>query len=139
MGGKAPQLSDNPDVEAQITKIIHQIGVPAHIKGYQYLRSAILMTIDDNGKIIVADTLNVAIEIANEIAPEHLELCVDNPFDYLDAIRHAGSIFMGKNCPEALGDYFAGPNHVLPTNGTARFSTISSVSETIAVTLSASV
>lgn len=79
-------------------------------------------SIDNNGKIIVADDLMQAIDIANEIAPEHLELCVDNPFDYLDAIRHAGSIFMGRNCPEALGDYFAGPNHTLPTSGTAKFS-----------------
>ena len=79
-------------------------------------------SIDNNGKIIVAEDLMQAIDIANEIAPEHLELCVDNPFDYLDAIRHAGSIFMGRNCPEALGDYFAGPNHTLPTSGTARFS-----------------
>ena len=80
-------------------------------------------SIDNNGKIIVAEgNLSLAIDIANEIAPEHLELCVDNPFDYLDKIKHAGSIFMGKNCPEALGDYFAGPNHTLPTSGTARFS-----------------
>ena len=79
-------------------------------------------SIDQNGKIIVADSLMRAIDIANEIAPEHLELCVDNPFDYLDAIRHAGSVFLGRNCPEALGDYFAGPNHTLPTSGTARFS-----------------
>ena len=80
-------------------------------------------SIDNNGKIIVAEgDLSLAIDIANEIAPEHLELCVDNPFDYLDKIKHAGSIFMGKNCPEALGDYFAGPNHTLPTSGTARFS-----------------
>ena len=78
-------------------------------------------SIDNNGKIIVADDLMLAIDIANEIAPEHLELCMDNPFDYLDKVKHAGSIFMGKNCPEALGDYFAGPNHVLPTNGTAKF------------------
>ena len=87
------------------------------------------VSIDDNGKIIVADTLMAAIEIANEIAPEHLELCVDNPFDYLDAIRHAGSIFMGRNCPEALGDYFAGPNHTLPTSGTAKFSSPLSVDD----------
>ena len=79
-------------------------------------------SIDNNGKIIVAQNLKQAIDISNEIAPEHLELCVDNPFDYLDSIRHAGSIFMGRNCPEALGDYFAGPNHTLPTSGTARFS-----------------
>ena len=80
------------------------------------------VSIDNNGKIIVAQNLKQAIDISNEIAPEHLELCVDNPFDYLDSIRHAGSIFMGRNCPEALGDYFAGPNHTLPTSGTARFS-----------------
>ena len=79
-------------------------------------------SIENNGKIIITDSIRQAIEIANRIAPEHLELCVDNPFDYLDSVRHAGSIFMGKYCPEALGDYFAGPNHTLPTSGTARFS-----------------
>lgn len=79
-------------------------------------------SIDQNGKIIVADSLDVVIDIANTLAPEHLELMVDNPFDYLDGISNAGSIFMGRNCPEALGDYFAGPNHTLPTSGTARFS-----------------
>lgn len=88
-------------------------------------------SIDNNGKIIVCESLKTAIEIANEIAPEHLELCVDNPFDYLDSIRHAGSIFMGKNCPEALGDYFAGPNHTLPTSGTAKFSSPLSVDDFI--------
>ena len=93
-------------------------------------RSEIARTsIDVNGKIIVAPDLDTAIDIANKIAPEHLELCVDNPFDYLDQIRHAGSIFMGRNCPEALGDYFAGPNHTLPTSGTARFSSPLSVDD----------
>ena len=86
-------------------------------------------SIDNNGKIIVAESLQAAIEIANEIAPEHLELCVDNPFDYLDSIRHAGSIFLGRNCPEALGDYLAGPNHTLPTQGTAKFSSPLSVDD----------
>ncbi len=87
-------------------------------------------SIDNNGKIIVAEgNLSLAIEIANEIAPEHLELCMDNPFDYLDKIKHAGSVFMGKYCPEALGDYFAGPNHTLPTSGTARFSSPLSVDD----------
>jgi histidinol dehydrogenase len=86
-------------------------------------------SIDRNGKIIIADDLHAAIDIANEIAPEHLELCVDNPFDYLSEIRHAGSVFMGKHCPEALGDYFAGPNHTLPTSGTARFSSPLSVDD----------
>ena len=86
-------------------------------------------SIDNNGKIIVAKDLDLAIEVANRIAPEHLEVCVDNPFDYLSKIRNAGSIFMGKNCPEALGDYFAGPNHTLPTSGTARFSSPLSVDD----------
>lgn len=87
-------------------------------------------SIDKNGKIIVSEgNLMLAIDIANEIAPEHLEICVDNPFDYLDKIKHAGSIFMGKYCPEALGDYFAGPNHTLPTSGSARFSSPLSVDD----------
>lgn len=86
-------------------------------------------SIDDNGKIIVAENLSVAIEIANEIAPEHLELCVDNPFAWLEKVKHAGSVFMGKYCPEALGDYFAGPNHTLPTSGTAKFSSPLSVDD----------
>ena len=86
-------------------------------------------SIDNNGKIIVAETLMQGIEISNEIAPEHLELMVDDPFAYLDAVKHAGSIFMGRNCPEALGDYFAGPNHTLPTSGTARFSSPLSVDD----------
>lgn len=86
-------------------------------------------SIDENGKIIVADNLLQAIEIANEIAPEHLELCVDEPFAYLDKVAHAGSVFLGKYCPEALGDYFAGPNHTLPTSGTARFSSPLSVDD----------
>ena len=78
-------------------------------------------SIDHTGKIILVEDLLQGIEIANEIAPEHLELCVDNPFDYLDKVKHAGSVFLGRNCPEALGDYYAGPNHTLPTSGTARF------------------
>ena len=88
-------------------------------------------SIDNNGKIIVAEDLKVAIDIANEIAPEHLELVVDNPFDYLDEIHHAGSVFMGRYCPEALGDYMAGANHTLPTSGTARFSSPLSVDDFI--------
>ena len=86
-------------------------------------------SIEANGKIIVAQTLDAAIDIANEIAPEHLEVCVDQPFDYLDKIKNAGSIFLGRNVPEALGDYFAGPNHTLPTSGTARFSSPLSVDD----------
>jgi len=86
-------------------------------------------SIDRNGKIIVAEDLRTVIDIANEIAPEHLELCVDQPFDLLDSVRHAGSVFLGRNCPEALGDYLAGPNHTLPTQGTARFSSPLSVDD----------
>lgn len=86
-------------------------------------------SIDNNGKIIVVDTIDEAIDISNEIAPEHLELCVDTPFDYINRIKHAGSIFMGRHCPEALGDYMAGPNHTLPTGGTARFSSPLSVDD----------
>ena len=79
-------------------------------------------SVDNNGMIIVAENLTVGIDVANKLAPEHLELMVDDPFSYLDAIRNAGSVFLGRSCPEALGDYFAGPNHTLPTSGTARFS-----------------
>ena len=88
-------------------------------------------SIDVNGKIIVAEDFRQVIDISNQIAPEHLELCVDDPFAYLDQIRHAGSIFMGRNCPEALGDYLAGPNHTLPTSGMARFSSPLSVDDFI--------
>ncbi len=79
-------------------------------------------SLEDNGKIIVADSLDKAVEAVNRIAPEHLELCVDDPFALLPRIKNAGSIFLGRSTPEALGDYFAGPNHTLPTSGTARFS-----------------
>ncbi len=88
-------------------------------------------SIDSFGKIIVAENLSAAIDIANALAPEHLELSVDNPFDYLSQIRHAGSVFMGRSCPEALGDYLAGANHTLPTSGTARFSSPLSVDDFI--------
>ena len=88
-------------------------------------------SIDNNGKIIVTASIDEAVEIANGIAPEHLELCLDNPFDYLDKIKHAGSVFLGKYCPEAIGDYYAGANHTLPTSGTARFSSPLSVDDFI--------
>lgn len=86
-------------------------------------------SIDTNGKIIVTDDLDKAVQAANLIAPEHLELCVDEPFRLLGTVRNAGSIFLGRHCPEALGDYFAGPNHTLPTSGTARFSSPLSVDD----------
>ena len=116
-------VTDNAEFAQAVSEEL-EIQIP------QLPRADIARTsIDNNGKIIVADDLRKAIDISNEIAPEHLELCVDNPFDYLDDIKHAGSIFMGKHCPEALGDYFAGPNHTLPTSGTARFSSPLSVDD----------
>jgi histidinol dehydrogenase len=86
-------------------------------------------SIDTNGKIIVCASIDDAIAVANEIAPEHLELCIDDPMGKLDSVINAGSIFLGRYCPEALGDYFAGPNHTLPTSGTARFSSPLSVDD----------
>ena len=79
-------------------------------------------SIEGSSKILLCDSLDEVIDTANRIAPEHLEICTDDPFAILPRIRNAGSIFLGKNAPEALGDYFAGPNHTLPTSGTARFS-----------------
>ena len=86
-------------------------------------------SIETNGKIIIASSIEQAIRISDRIAPEHLEVCVDNPFDYLPLINNAGSVFLGRSCPEALGDYMAGPNHTLPTSGTARFSSPLSVDD----------
>ena len=118
-------VTDSYDLALQVQAEIEK-QIPALIRA-----DIARVSVDNNGKIIVAEDLKKAIEIANEIAPEHLELCVDNPFDYLDSIRHAGSVFLGRNCPEALGDYFAGPNHTLPTSGTAKFSSPLSVDDFI--------
>ena len=84
-------------------------------------------SIENYGRIIVTENMNEAIDLANEIAPEHLELAVENPFDYLSRIKNAGAIFLGEYSPEPLGDYFAGPNHTLPTSGTAKFASPLSV------------
>lgn len=86
-------------------------------------------SIEENGKIVVTKSLDAAVEAVNAIAPEHLELCVEDPFSLLGRIKNAGSIFLGRHAPEALGDYFAGPNHTLPTSGTARFSSPLSVDD----------
>ena len=88
-------------------------------------------SIDNYGKAFIVESLDEAIELSNEVVPEHLELAVDNPFKLLDKVKNAGSIFLGKNVPEALGDYFAGPNHTLPTGKTARFSSPLSVDDYI--------
>ncbi len=84
-------------------------------------------SIEHYGAIVLVDSIETAIDVSNAIAPEHLELCLDNPFDHLNQVQNAGSVFLGKYCPEPLGDYFAGPNHTLPTSGTARFSSPLSV------------
>jgi histidinol dehydrogenase len=88
-------------------------------------------SLENNGKIIVTHDLMTAVEAANELAPEHLELCMDDPMPYLDKVRNAGSVILGKYCPESLGDYLAGPNHTLPTCGAARFSSPLSVDDFI--------
>ncbi len=88
-------------------------------------------SIENNGRIIVTRDLLSAIDASNQLAPEHLEICVEDPMPYLERITNAGSVFLGKYCPEALGDYLAGPNHTLPTSGTARFSSPLSVDDFI--------
>ncbi len=85
--------------------------------------------IDNSGKIIIAQSIEQALTVSNMLAPEHLEICVDNPFDYLDLVENAGSVFLGHFCPEPVGDYFAGANHTLPTGGTARFASPLSVDD----------
>ncbi len=87
------------------------------------------VSIDNNGKIIIAESISDAIDISNRLAPEHLEICTENAIDLLPLIRNAGSVFLGYNCPEAVGDYFSGTNHVLPTGGTARFASALSVED----------
>ncbi len=86
-------------------------------------------SIENCGRIILVQDIPQAMDLANRFAPEHLELCLDEPFAWLDRVKHAGSVFLGRSCPEALGDYFAGPNHTLPTMGTARFSSPLSVDD----------
>ena len=86
-------------------------------------------SLEGQGKIILAASIPQAMEISNRLAPEHLELMVESPMDYLDAIKNAGSVFLGRYCPEPVGDYWAGPNHTLPTGGTARFSSPLSVDD----------
>ena len=116
-------VTDSPLLAAAVQKEI-ELQLP------QLIREEIARaSVDRNGKIIVTDDLDAAVDVANAIAPEHLELCVDEPFAYLERIRNAGSVFLGRNCPEALGDYYAGANHTLPTSGTARFSSPLSVDD----------
>ncbi len=113
----SPVLVTDSEALAKAVQAELEVQIP------QLPRAAIARaSVDDNGKIIVCQDLGKAIEVCNIIAPEHLEVCVEDPFAVLGKIKNAGSIFLGRNVPEALGDYFAGPNHTLPTSGTARFS-----------------
>jgi len=116
-------VTDSPELAKAVQKEI-EVQLPA-LAREEIARASL----EQNGKIIVAEDLHEAVSIANEIAPEHLELCLDDPFDWLEEIRHAGSVFLGRSCPEAMGDYCAGPNHTLPTGGTARFSSPLSVDD----------
>ena len=103
------------ELEAQVSRLPRKEIAQASLEG--------------QGKIILAASIPQAMEISNRLAPEHLELMVESPMDYLDAIKNAGSVFLGRYCPEPVGDYWAGPNHTLPTGGTARFSSPLSVDD----------
>lgn len=103
------------ELEAQVSRLPRKEIAQASLEG--------------QGKIILAASIPQAMEISNRLAPEHLELMVESPMDYLDTIKNAGSVFLGRYCPEPVGDYWAGPNHTLPTGGTARFSSPLSVDD----------
>ena len=108
-------VTDSEELAKAVTaEIERQLAV---LPRYEIARASV----DDHGLIIIVDNIAEAVAMSNRIAPEHLELCVDDPFGLLDKVRNAGSVFLGRNCPEAVGDYMAGPNHTLPTSGTARF------------------
>lgn len=98
---------------------------------YLSRKDIIKKSLDAYGVIIIVDTVENAVNISNEIAPEHLEICTENPFEVMPYIKHAGAIFLGQYTPEPLGDYMAGPNHVLPTNATSKFSSPLSVDDFI--------
>ena len=116
-------VTDNEKLAAEVQKELYaQLDVLDR-------REIALPSIENNGKIIIAGSIREAVEVSNEIAPEHLEILADDPFDYLDLVKNAGSVFLGRNTPEALGDYMAGPNHTLPTGGTARFASPLSVDD----------
>lgn len=106
------------DSYEMVQNVLEQIGV--QMKNMNRI-NIIEQSLSDFGAIIVLDSLEQAFTVSNAIAPEHLELSLQNPFEALSFVKHAGAIFLGANTPEAIGDYMAGPNHVLPTNGTARF------------------
>ena len=109
-------ITDSPDLaEAVARELERQLAL---LPRQDIARASI----ENCGRIILVKDMEEALALSNRFAPEHLELCLDDPFAWLDRVTHAGSVFLGRSCPEALGDYFAGPNHTLPTMGTARFS-----------------
>ena len=114
------------------TELAHQVDahIAEQIKDLPR-REITQEAVDRNGRIIIVESLDKAFEISNELAPEHLEIFLDDPLKYLDRVQNAGSVFLGKNTPEALGDYYAGSNHTLPTSGAARFSSPLSVDDFI--------
>lgn len=125
VGGCAVLVTDSPTLaQAALREIEAQLAeLPT--------RDTALASLESNGKIILVKDIPEAVRIANALAPEHLELCLDDPFAYLSQVKNAGSIFLGRSTPEAVGDYFAGSNHTLPTYGTARFSSALSVDDFI--------
>ena len=116
-------ITDSAELALAVQKEL-EIRIPA-LKRAAIARASI----ENNGKIIVTPDIETALDVSNDLAPEHLELMVNEPFALLDRVKNAGSVFLGGNCPEALGDYLAGPNHTLPTGGTARFSSPLSVDD----------
>lgn len=122
-GGCAVLVTDSPSLaQAAAAEMERQL---ADLPTEKTARASL----EKNGKIVLVRDIPEAVGIANALAPEHLELCVDDPFAYLDRVKNAGSIFLGRSCPEAVGDYFGGTNHTLPTYGTARFSSALSVED----------
>lgn len=117
------------DKNASAILITDDAGLAAKVKSELERQLSLLpreaiarASIDNNGKIIISESIKEAMDLANALAPEHLELAVDNPYELLGTVKNAGSVFLGRSTPEAVGDYFAGANHTLPTSGTARFS-----------------
>ena len=106
--------NSRPVAEGTVEELTHQMATLSR-------REIIQQSLDRFGGVIICENLDEAVDFANELAPEHLEVCVQNPFEYIGRLDNAGSVFLGNYSPEPLGDYFAGANHVLPTGGTARF------------------
>ena len=122
-------MRSNTETKIPPLRIIHHANALGRLRDVERAtflnvlsRSSIIRSsLDNYGHILIAQNLDEAIEIANEIASEHLEIVTKDPFEVMTKIRNAGAIFIGEYSSEPLGDYFAGPNHILPTNGTAKF------------------